>query len=40
VNDIPVRDLTHFKALLSTGRSLTLTTVLFGQTKLIELSRD
>lgn len=39
VNDVPVKDLAHFKSLLA-AKSLTLTTVLFGQTKLIELSRE
>jgi hypothetical protein len=40
VNDVPVKDLAHFTGLLSAARSLTLTTTLFGQTKLIELARD
>jgi hypothetical protein len=35
-----VKDLAHFTGLLSAARSLTLTTTLFGQTKLIELARD
>lgn len=40
VNDVPVKDLAQFKTLLEASRSLTLTTTLFGQSKLIELSRD
>jgi S1-C subfamily serine protease len=40
VNGEPVRDLAHYKGLVAASRSLTLTTVLFGQTKLVELSRD
>ena len=40
VNDVPVKDLAHFKSLLASPGGLTLTTTLFGQTKLIELPRD
>jgi S1-C subfamily serine protease len=40
VNDVPVRDLVHFKELVAATRTLTLTTVSTGQTRLVELSRD
>jgi hypothetical protein len=40
VNGVPVKDLAHFRELLGASRGLTLTTVLYGQTKLVELSRD
>ncbi len=40
VNGEIVRDLAHFKAQVAAAKGLTLTTVLFGQTKLVELSRD
>ncbi len=40
VNDVAVRDLAHFRELAGSSKGLTLTTVLFGQTKLVELSRD
>ncbi|HEX7897023.1 MAG TPA: hypothetical protein VF950_04650 [Planctomycetota bacterium] len=40
VNDVPVKDLAHFTSLLGAARGLTLTTTLFGQTKLIELARE
>lgn len=40
VNDVPVKDLAHFRQLAAASKGLTLTTVLFGQTKLVELARD
>lgn len=40
VNDVAIRDLAHFRQLAGASKSLTLTTVLFGQTKLVELARD
>jgi len=40
VNDVAVKDLPHFRQLAESSKGLTLTTVLFGQTKLVELSRD
>ena len=40
VNNVPVRDVAHFKALLAAPGSLTLTTITYGQTKLVELARD
>jgi S1-C subfamily serine protease len=40
VNDVAVKDLAHFRQLAASSKSLTLTTVLFGQTKLVELARD
>jgi hypothetical protein len=40
VNGEPVRDLAHFKAMVASSRGLTLTTILLGQTKLVELSRE
>lgn len=40
LNGTPVRDLAHFKQLLAAAPSPTFTTVLFGQTKLVELPRD
>ncbi|HYE98845.1 MAG TPA: PDZ domain-containing protein, partial [Planctomycetota bacterium] len=40
VNDVPVRDLAHFEELLKDGKGLTLTTVAYGRTKLVELSPD
>jgi len=40
VNDVAVQDLAHFRRLATASRNLTLTTVLFGQTKLVELARD
>jgi hypothetical protein len=35
-----VKDLAHFRELAAASKNLTLTTVLFGQTKLVELARD
>ncbi|HLY07777.1 MAG TPA: hypothetical protein VKW04_00605 [Planctomycetota bacterium] len=40
VNDITVKDVAQFRQLAAASKSLTLTTVLFGQTKLVELARD
>jgi C-terminal processing protease CtpA/Prc len=40
VNDVAVKDMAHFRQLAASSKSLTLTTVLFGQTKLVELARD
>jgi S1-C subfamily serine protease len=40
VNDVAVKDLAHFRQLASSPKGLTLTTVLFGQTKLVELPRE
>ncbi|HLY73177.1 MAG TPA: hypothetical protein VKU80_03590 [Planctomycetota bacterium] len=40
VNDVAVKDLGHFRQLAATSKGLTLTTVLFGQTKLVELAKD
>src|SRR3954467_3727077 len=40
VNDVAVKDLAHFRQLAGSSKSFTLTTVLFGQTKLVELARD
>ena len=40
VNDIPVRDVSEFKKLLLIGGNLTLTTISYGQTKLVELTRE
>jgi S1-C subfamily serine protease len=40
VNDVAVKDLAHFRELAGSSRGLTLTTVLYGQTKLVELARD
>ena len=40
VNDLPVRDSAHFKKLASASKSLTLTTVSNGRTKLVELLRE
>jgi len=40
VNDVAVKDLAHFRQLAGASKNLTLTTVLFGQTKLVELARD
>ena len=40
VNNVPVKDLTHFRELAQSSKGLTLTTVLFGQTKLVDLSRE
>lgn len=40
VNNVKVRDLAHFRELAGSSKGLTLTTVLFGQTKLVELSRE
>lgn len=40
VNDVAVKDLAHFRHLAASAKSLTMTTVLFGQTKLVELARD
>jgi S1-C subfamily serine protease len=40
VNDVAVKDLAHFRQLAASPRGLTLTTVLFGQTKLVELPRE
>ncbi len=40
VNDVAVKDIAHFRRLAAASKSLTLTTVLFGQTKLVELARD
>lgn len=40
VNGVDVRDLKHFQELVTSARSLTLTTILYGQTRLVELSRE
>jgi S1-C subfamily serine protease len=40
VNDVAVKDLAHFRQLAAASKGLTVTTVLFGQTKLVELSRE
>jgi S1-C subfamily serine protease len=40
VNEVPVKDVAHFRQLAASVKGLTLTTVLFGQTKLVELARD
>jgi S1-C subfamily serine protease len=40
VNDVAVKDVAHFRQLAAASKSLTLTTVLFGQTKLVELAKD
>jgi S1-C subfamily serine protease len=40
VNEVPVKDVAHFRQLAASAKGLTLTTVLFGQTKLVELARD
>ncbi len=40
VNDTPVKDLEHFKQLVASAKNLTLTTLSYGQTKLVELARD
>lgn len=40
VNDVVVKDLAHFKELAGSAKGLTLTTVLYGQTKLVELGRE
>jgi len=40
VNDVAVKDIAHFRQLAASTKGLTLTTVLFGQTKLVELARD
>jgi len=40
VNSVSVRDLAHFKELLTSSKGLTLTAVSYGQTKLVELSRE
>jgi S1-C subfamily serine protease len=40
VNGVEVKDLNHFKKLVDSPKGLTLTTIFYGQTKLVELSRD
>jgi S1-C subfamily serine protease len=40
VNDVAVKDVAHFRQLAASSKNLTLTTVLFGQTKLVELTKD
>jgi len=40
VNNVAVRDLAHFRELLRSAKGLTLTTVSYGQTKLVELERE
>lgn len=40
VNGIPVKNLAQFQELLQAHKSLTLTTVAYGQTRLVELGRD
>jgi S1-C subfamily serine protease len=40
VNDVAVKDVEHFRQLAASSKGLTLTTVLYGQTKLVELARD
>jgi hypothetical protein len=40
VNNVSVRDLAHFRELLGSAKSLTLTTVSYGQSKLVELERE
>jgi S1-C subfamily serine protease len=40
VNDQAVRDLAHFREVTASGKGLTLTTLSFGQTRLVELPRE
>ena len=40
VNNIAVKSVDHFKELLSSAKSVTLTTIAYGQTKLVELARE
>lgn len=40
VNEVEVKDLNHFKDLVSAGKGLTLTTISYGQTKLVEITRE
>jgi hypothetical protein len=40
VNDVAVRDVSQFRELVAHSKGLTLTTVTFGQTKLVELGRE
>ena len=40
VNEVAVKDLAHFRQLAASPKGLTLTTILFGQTKLVELPRE
>jgi S1-C subfamily serine protease len=40
VNDATVKDLAHFRSLIAAAKGFTLTTVFYGQTKLVELSRE
>lgn len=40
LNDVPIKDLGHFRELLGRPGSVTLTSLAYGQTKLVELTRE
>jgi S1-C subfamily serine protease len=40
VNGVDVKDLNHFRQLTGSSKGLTFTSILYGQTKLVELARD
>lgn len=40
VNDVAVRDLAHFREIIARAPRLTLTTLSYGQTRLVELERE
>ncbi len=40
VNNVAVKNLEHFRELLGSAKGLTLTTIAYGQTKLVELGRE
>jgi S1-C subfamily serine protease len=40
VNNVAVRDLEHFRQLVTSTKNVTMTTIAYGQTKLVELARD
>jgi S1-C subfamily serine protease len=40
VNNVTVKSLEHFRELVTSAKSVTLTTIAYGQTKLVELARE
>jgi hypothetical protein len=40
VNNVAVKGVDHFRELVSNAKSMTLTTIAYGQTKLVELARE
>jgi hypothetical protein len=40
VNSVAVKNIEHFRELISSAKGVTLTTIAYGQTKLVELTRE